>query len=191
MSSKVEIKKLNIKQTIAVYNNSLKKEFPVNERRPLVLIIKGMFTNTYECLGAFYKGRMLGYAFFLKRDDDYLWDYLAVLKKYRCRGVGSKIIKAVKEFYKDANSVIGEVENPVYADNSEESEIMKRRLNFYLRNGCIDTGVRTITFGAHFIIIKILGKKQSKATVAKLYQRYYRDSLPRRIYVGNIKIEKL
>lgn len=191
MSSKVEIKKLNIKQTIAVYNKSLKQEFPVNERRPLILIIKGMLTNSYECLGAFYKGRMLGYAFFLKCDDDYLWDYLAVLKKYRCRGVGSKIIKAVKEFYGDANSVIGEVENPVYAENDEDSKKMERRLNFYLRNGCVDTGVRTVTFGAHFIIIKILGENQSKGTVAKLYQRYYRDSLPRRIYAGNVKIEKI
>ena len=186
-NNKLEINKLNIAQVISVYNKSLRHDFPANERRPLPLIIKGMLFGTYECLGAFYKGRLIGYAFFLKHGNDYLWDYLAVFERYRCKGAGARIIKAVKEYYKTADSVIGEVENPELAGPDEDNDMMARRLNFYLRNGCIDTGVRAVTFGAHFIIIQISGRKMSDTEVAKLYRTHYRVSLPKRIYDGNIK----
>lgn len=190
MNNKLEIKKLNIRRTIAIYKMSLKKEFPVNERRPLFLIIRGMLAGTYECLGAFYNGKTVGYAFFLKHNNDYLWDYLAVLEKYRCKGAGSQIIGAVKEYYKNADSVIGEVENPDFAGPNEDKGIMTRRYNFYLRNGCVDTGVKAVTFGAHFIIIQIAGTKLDKEKVAKLYRMHYKVSLPRRFYENNIKVYK-
>lgn len=187
MNNEIYIKKLNIIQIISVYNRSLKKEFPSNERRPLVLIIKGVIAGTYECLGAFCENELLGYAFFLKYGNDYLWDYLAVFENYRCGGVGSKIIHTVKEYYKSADSVIGEVENPEFAKTDEEKKIMSRRLNFYLRNGCADTGVKAVTFGAHFIIIQISGKSKDTLGLAELYKTHYRVSLPKRIYEGNIE----
>lgn len=190
MSRKVEINKLNIRQVIAVYNKSLKKEFPANERRPLLMIIRGIIAGTYECLGAFYKGRIIGYAFFLRHNNDYLWDYLAVLKRYRCKGAGSQIIKAVREYYSSAESVIGEVEDSACASSNEDAQIKARRYNFYLRNGCVDTGVKTVTFGAHFIIIQISGKKLSRENVVKLYQMHYKTSLPKWLYEGNIKIQR-
>lgn len=188
MSDEIEIKKLNTRQTVGIYNKSLKKEFPVNERRPLFLIIKGMFAGTYECLGAVCKGRIIGYAFFIKYGNDYLFDYLAVYEKYRCKGVGSQIIKAVREYYINADSIIGEVENPNFAGTAEEESLMARRYNFYLRNGCIDTGVKAETFGVHFIIIQLAGKELDRAKVAKLYQTHYKMSLPRHLYANNIKV---
>ena len=184
---KLEIKKLNIRQVIVVYRHSLKYEFPANERRPLFLIIKGVMSGTYECLGAFYKGRMVGYAFFLKHGNDYLWDYLAVLKKYRCKGVGSKIIQSIRLYYKTADSVIGEVENPTFAKDDKSAETMTRRLQFYMTNGCVDTKVRAKTFGVHFIIIQITGKALSAKNIEKLYRLHYKVSLPRNLYMGNIR----
>ena len=188
MNNKLEIRKLKIRQTAAIYKVSLKKEFPVNERRPLSMIVRGMIAGTYECLGAFYKGRIIGYAFFLKHGNDYLWDYLAVPKKYRCKGVGSQIIKAVKEYYKNADSVIGEVENPACVGPNEDNDIMARRYNFYLRNGCVDTGVKAVTFGVNYIIIQISDQKMDAEKVAKLYQMHYKVSLPRRLYEKNINV---
>lgn len=184
---KLEIKKLNIRQVIVVYRHSLKYEFPANERRPLFLILKGVVSGTYECLGAFYKGRMVGYAFFLKHGNDYLWDYLAVLKKYRCKGVGSKIIQSIRLYYKTADSVIGEVENPTFAKDDKSAETMTRRLQFYMTNGCVDTKVRAKTFGVHFIIIQITGKALNEQNIAKLYRMHYKVSLPRSLYNGNIR----
>lgn len=191
MNIRLDINKLNIRQTVAIYNRSLKKEFPINERRPLFMIIRGMIAGTYECLGAFYKGRIIGYAFFLKHGNDYLWDYLAVLEKYRCKGVGTQIIRSVKEYYDDVDSVIGEVENPACAGPNEDKYMMTRRYNFYLRNGCVDTEVKAVTFGVHFIIIQISGKKLDAEKVAKLYLMHYKESLPRRLYENNIKVYKV
>lgn len=189
IDNKFTIKKLNIRQIIVIYNRCLKQDFPVNERRPLLRIIKGILEEKYECIGAFYKGRLLGYAFFVKHDNTYLWDYLAVLKRYRCNGVGTKIVEAIKDYYKMADSIIGEVEDPAFAKDDEERKLMTRRLNFYLRNGCIDTGVRAITFGVHFIIIQILDKKIENPEVARLYKIYYREFLPEKVFEKNIKIK--
>lgn len=186
MNNKIELRKLNILQTITAYNKSLRRDFPRNERRPLIMIIRHMKAGRYECLGAFCKNRMIGYAFFLKHDNDYLWDYLAVFKKYRCKGAGTQIIKAVKEYYKAADSVIGEVENPDFADSVDKKELMERRYNFYLRNGCIDTGVKTVTFGVHFIIIQVSGSSLDEKEVTRLYRMHYKSSLPPKLYEGNI-----
>lgn len=178
--------KLNIWQIISVYYKSLKLEFPPNERRPLMLIIKGLITHNYECMGAFFKNEMLGYAFLIKNGNDYLLDYLAVFKDYRCMGVGSRIIQALKEDYKYADSVIAEVENPLYAENEAENNTMSRRMAFYLKNGCLDTKVRSVTFGAHFIIIKLCGKEYGADDLQDLYRTHYRNSLPKGLFEGNI-----
>lgn len=188
MEKDIKLEKLNIRQTIKVYNKSLKHAFPANERRPLIHIIRGMIIGSYECIGAFDEGEIVGYAFFVKQDRDYLWDYFAVLEEYRCSGIGTKILQAIKEYYKTADSIIGEVENPALAGPDDDSEIMSRRLNFYLRNGCVDTGVRTETFGANFIIIMILDKNIDTSRVASLYESHYRKFVPRRIYDANIKV---
>lgn len=181
------IKKLNLLQIIKIYHKSLRHEFPRNERRPLFMIIKGTLSGTYECIGAFRNNTLLGYAFFVKNANDYLWDYLAVLKPYRNKGIGSHFLKKVVHYYKDAHSVIGEVEDPHYADDSLEISTRSRRLDFYMRNGCSDTNVRTNTFGVRFIIIQLAGDKIEPIEVSRLYKMHYRKSLPMHLYKNNIR----
>lgn len=184
--NKFEIKKLTIKQVIIIYYRYLKKDFPPSERRFLFDMIRGIIAKRYECFGAFYKGRMLGYAFFIKSNNDYLLDYLAINGKFRDKGLGTIFVNKLKEHYKDADSLIIEVENPDAANNSTERATRERRLEFYIRNGGFDTNVRTNTFGVAFIILQIVGKPLDAQTVKKLYRKHYRFYYSEKIYRKNV-----
>lgn len=184
------IRKLNIIQIISIYQKSLRHEFPANERRPLMMILRGVYKGKYECLGVFKGKKIIGYAFFVKNENDYLWDYLAVLEEYRNKGVGSIIIKKVVRYYKNAHSVIGEVEDPYYSKDNNDKSIRERRLDFYMRNGCRDTLVRTKTFGVRFILIQIAGVNLLPAEVSRIYKSHYRKTLPKLLYKNNIKTGK-
>lgn len=183
---KFEIRKLNVKQVIGTYHCYLSNDFPRDERRPLYIMLWGMATGRYECLGAFYKEKMLGYAFFVKQNNDYLWDYLAINKKLRDKGIGTIFLKKIMEYYREADSVIGEVENPATSGDEDERIIRERRIDFYLRNGCFDTTVRVSTFGVNFIILQATGKPQDVSAVKELYRTHYKLYLSERIYRKNI-----
>lgn len=183
----MNIKKLSILQIVIIYFKSLYNEFPGDERRPLVMIIKGLIKKSYECLGIFRAKELLGYAFFVKNGNDYLWDYFVVLEPYRNKGVGSAIIKMVIRYYMDAHSVIGEIEDPDFAVNNNERCIRERRRDFYFRNGCYDTKVRAKTFGVRYILIQLAGHTITPKEVNRLYKMFYRNSLPKYLFTANIK----
>lgn len=185
---KIRVKKLTVKQVIGTYRLYLTKDFPREERRPLHIMLWGMVTGHYECLGAFYEGRMLGYAFLVKHNSDYLLDYLAVNRKMRDKGIGTFFLKRIMEYYKDADSVICEVEDPDTAKDEAERVTRERRIDFYLRSGCIDTTVRTRTFGVDFIILRVAGRQQDAKTVKELYKTHYGLYLSERMYRKNIHI---
>ena len=182
----IYVRKLNICQIVKVYYKYLSKDFPRNERRPLSLMIKGRLFGNYECLGAFLEDELVGYAFFIKNGNDILFDYLATKKECRNKGLGAEILVQVRDFYKNVNSIIGEVENPYYSDNESSKKLQTRRLEFYKRNGFVDTDVRTCTFGVNFIILQDIDKAKTTEQVRALYEMHYRRYLPKKLFENNI-----
>lgn len=183
--------KLSKEQVKSLYQTSLMKDFPDNERKPLSVMLKSMDQGVYECLGIVEEDEIRGYAFFVKNGNDYLFDYLAVIGENRNRGVGAEFLKYIAEYFKDADSVIGEVEDPLFAKNEEDRKLQKRRLAFYLRNGYEDTGVRAVAFGANFIILKL--KNQINHTIPeieRLYKIHYKSFLPKLTYWRHVKIKE-
>lgn len=63
-----------------------------------------------------------------------------------------------------------------------------RRLGFYIRNGCIDTGLHVRYFGVPFIILS-LGKENGGEPdfLWNLYNSYYKAVLPKEMYEKNIE----
>ena len=79
--------------------------------------------------------------------------------------------------------IIAEVEDPIYAESPEEKEIQERRVSFYFRNGCSDTGVRVRCFGVPFIIISIGGSSSlDQSAMWEAYQSFYRAVLPKKMF---------
>lgn len=182
---------LTREQIEKIYNECMKVDFPPNELKPLAMIFKAMEEGVYFCYGLMEEDEVLGYAFLLKLRDseDYLIDYIATNQKKRNQGLGAVILKELRELLKDADSVIGEVENPDLADSEEERTLQKRRYQFYMRNGLLDTGVLATCFGVPFIILEqTCSKAHTKEEIISLYKAHYQALLPKTMYEKNIRI---
>lgn len=188
---------LSRRQIKEICRKRMIKDFPVLERKPLSMIMKELDRGRYVCLGMIDETKeirddatmILGYAFFVKNGNDYLFDYLATDKNMRNQGLGSQFLALIAEYFKSANSVIGEVENPVYAVDGSSRGLQTRRKNFYLRNGYVETKVTARVFDVQYEIIElVLDKPHSEELVKNLYLSHYQAILPRKLYQKMIKI---
>ena len=171
-----------------VYKERIVVDFPEDELKPLWTILKAMDQGKYECLGLFDGDAMVGYTFLVKLGKDYLVDYLAVYPDKRNSGAGGVMVNLLAEYLRDADNIIVEVENPEYAENEDQKELQSRRLAFYYRNGCADTGLRVKTFGVPFLILR-MGESSCNDLDAlwELYQSFYREVLPKEMFEKSVK----
>lgn len=203
--SNVTIKRLTKQQMETVYNSHMRKDFPDNERKPLAMILEGMDKGTYECLGLFnstpdleneptvddWEKYLLGYAIFVSQDKDYLFDYLAVTDGNRQNGAGTVFLEKLAEYYGEAHSVIGEVEDPDCSENEQERILQTRRYDFYMRNGYVDTGVRVILFGVHYRVIELkLNETHTESRIKELYKKHYKAMLTKEKYDSMVTIKE-
>lgn len=190
----MEIKSLTIEQVKQVYEESMKVDFPDNERKPLAMILKALENGTYECLGAFMEegevDKIVGYAFFVKTENDYLFDYLAVMKDYRNKGIGAEFLKGIAKHCENYESVIGEVEDPACAKTEDEKKLQQRRRDFYFRNGYVDTKVRVKLFGVDYLVIEMnKNVTHTEQEIKELYKKHYEAMLPKLLYKTMVKIK--
>ncbi len=190
----MQISLLGREQITEIYNTKMKYDFPPKELKPLQRILDAYDKNLYECYALTddedSSREVLGYAFFVKMDNHYLFDYFAVTKDKRNGGLGSTFLGLLKQKFADSDSVIGEVEDPDYAENEEDRDLQTRRLNFYLRNGYVNTGVKAIMFGVDYIVIEMdLGKYHDQETIADLYKAHYKAMLPEDVYKEKVTVK--
>ena len=171
-----------------VYKERIVIDFPEDELKPLWAILNAMDQGKYECLGLFDGESMIGYTFLVKLGKDYLVDYLSVYPDKRNSGAGGVMVNLLTEYLRDADNIIVEVENPEYAENEDQKELQSRRLAFYYRNGCSDTGLKVKTFGVPFIILR-MGESSCNDLDAlwELYQSFYREVLPKEMFEKSVK----
>ena len=190
----MQISLLGREQITEIYNTKMIYDFPPMELKPLPRILDAYDKNLYECYALLKDSdssdEILGYAFFVKMDNHYLFDYFAVTKDKRNGGLGSTFLGLLRQKFADSDSVIGEVEDPDYAENDEARDLQTRRLNFYLRNGYINTGIKVLMFGVDYIVLEMdLGKNHDSDTIARLYEAHYKAMLPEEIYKEKVTIK--
>ena len=137
----MKLKKLRSAEITTIYQERLVHDFIKDELKKLPVILKAVDDGIYECLGLFDDSEIIGYTFLVKQGMSFLVDYLAVCPKYRNKGLGSEIIGLLREYMSGAGLIILEVEDPTYTKERDLKELQTRRIGFYERNGCIDTGL--------------------------------------------------
>ena len=179
----MELRRLDRKQIKTVYKERMVIDFPRDELRSLKMINNALDRGIYECLGLFDENEIIGYAYLVKLEKNYLLDYLAIYPEHRDSGAGGKVLQFLGEYLSDADNIIIEVENPEFAKDEAEKELRTRRLGFYLRNNCRDTGIRIRCFKVPFQILA-LGEYKCKDTdvLCEMYKSFYREVLPGVLY---------
>ncbi|WP_051656916.1 GNAT family N-acetyltransferase [Butyrivibrio sp. AE3004] len=184
----MKIKQLRSAEITTIYQERMVHDFIKDELKKLSVILKAVDDGIYECLGLFIESEIIGYAFLVKQGMNFLVDYLAVYPKYRNKGLGSEIIRLLREYMSGAGLIILEVEDPAYTKERDLKELQARRIGFYERNGCIDYGLRVRCFGVPFIILVLENNSiRSKEKLWEMYKAFYGAVFSRDIVEKNIE----
>ena len=184
---RMKLQRLNEKQITKLYQEHMVVDFPKDELKPLSMILKSVQEGFYDCFGLFENEKIVGYTFMVKQENSYLIDYIAIFPEHRNKGVGANLLTLIDDYLGDADRIIGEVEDPAYTDDEEQKTLQTRRLEFYLRNNCYDTGLRVECFGVKFIILEAGKKKcRDKDEVWDLYSLFYKKFLSEEQFEKNI-----
>ena len=182
------LKELEPDQIETLYKQRMIIDFPKDELKPLKMILEARGRGIYECLGVFEDDELIGYSFFEKAEGNYLLDYLAVFPEKRNGGIGSRVLGLLEEHFAEADLVIGEVEDPERAENDADRQLQARRLGFYLRNGCRDTGLRVECFGVPFVIFASgKGECPDPDSIWEIYRRLYGQVLSDEVVERKLK----
>ncbi len=147
------IQPLSKQQICDIYAERIARDFLKDEVKPLDAILALYDSGNYNCFGAYRENRILAYAFVAQNDDCALLDYFAVAPKMRRKGFGSEFIRSLASVFFSRSPLIFEVERISSAENEQDKLRRRKRVNFYLKNGAVKTGVETTIFGVDYSIM--------------------------------------
>lgn len=142
--------------------------FPTDERKPFSIIRSMQKKGKTDVWYLEKDGAFAGFASTINGEDRILLDYLAVSKKKRGRGIGSEMMKLLRDTYAE-KSVFLEIERVCASAPNAKERI--RRKQFYLSCGMRDLGVCARVFGVE---MELLGWGED--IDFESYRAFYRDN---------------
>ena len=188
------VETLSLSQIRTLYRERMKEDFPPDELKSLAMIERALARNEYICYGAADGEDILAYAYFVRLKECgkafALFDYFAVKREYRSRGLGSRFLQAlIAGPLREMACILLEVDDPACVRTPEEADIRSRRLKFYLRNGLKDTETKATVYGVQFKILALpVGSEVSREEVKTRYASLYRSFLPARLFETKVFI---
>jgi len=143
--------------------------FPRQEQVPLPFLISKTKKPEMK-FDAFYDGdEFVGLTYTVSRGDvTYLW-YLATRSELRSKGYGAQIMQHLREAYPNNRIVLNlDIQNP----NAPDSEICKRRKEFYIRNGYTTADYKCI-FNKNKLDIMYIGGYVSADEFAAVFKGFF------------------
>ena len=181
---------LDKEQRRRIYLENMKEDFPSSELKSLELIERGIAEGYYRFLGLMDQDEIIGYACLVDVKDTCLIDYLAVIPERRNSGAGSEMLRLLETRLKEKEYVIVEVELPDSGRDEDEATLRKRRVEFYLRGGILDTGIDVRCFGVDFRILEAgTHGPHDRNDVIRRYENIYRRILPETLFRDNVKTD--
>ena len=173
----------DFRQVEKLYKSRLESDFAEDELKPLSAMKKSWEEGNYDCYGLFYGEEILGYAFFVSNGDNCLLDYFAIKEDRRNEGLGSIFLKQLTACMEKEKYVIVEVEDPNQANSFDEKTLRNRRLQFYLRNGYMETTLKSSVFGVSYRLLEASNSvPHSAKNIRTAYIELYRSILPEEFF---------
>ena len=173
----------DFRQVEKLYKSRLESDFAEDELKPLSAMKKSWEEGNYDCYGVFEGEEILGYAFFVSNGDNCLLDYFAIKEDRRNEGLGSIFLKQLTACMEKEKYVIVEVEDPNQANSFDEKTLRNRRLQFYLRNGYMETTLKSSVFGVSYRLLEASNSvPHSARNIRTAYIELYRSILPEEFF---------
>lgn len=187
----MEIREFSGEQLRQVYLDMLPEDFPPAEIKPHKMVWPLIDQGLYTGYGYYDQNQLCAYAMFVHAEHGryMLLDYFAVRRAYRSGGYGGCFIAGLGAYCHGYDGLIGEIENPDFAQDETDAAIRSRRLAFYQRNGWRLTGLRARLIGVEYSIIArdFHGRAADMALRAEL-ERIYRTMFKPTYYQLNVLI---
>ena len=191
------LEKIKFKEFKRLYRTRMVQDFSSNERPKLQGFRKRMLKYNEEVFIYSEDNKEKAYLIVDELEENYiLISFLAVYKEYRGQGIGSKLLKEIREKYQNKKAILLEVENPEYAKEKERT-VMEKRISFYKKSDY--EIVSNLEMEMFFVQYKIMALKNGdfvmdKETIARVIQNYYNKILKkpyRKFIKSKIKIDLL
>lgn len=182
---------LSLAQVRDLYARRMPEDFPPDEIKPLAVIERAMSEGRYTCYGYFEGDAIPAYAFFVVHKNIALLDYYAVARELRSRGIGSRFMQALIAGPLQAlDMTLLESEDPACARDAVDLATRSRRLQFYMKNGLTDTGVRATVFHVPYVVLSLpIGAPPTPEAAHSAYIALYRFALPERVFKAMVIME--
>ena len=147
----------------------MKSAFPAKELVPITILRLLSLRKDVSFLSFYDNDLFVGIAYIVR----YKWQcfifYLAVNEEVQGKGYGSKIIAWIKENNKNM-SIILDVE--AIDSNKDNYKERLKRVEFYHRNGIIDTGYRLYDLGIKYMVLSSKPSTFNPNTLVKCWRKY-------------------
>lgn len=183
------LQKMTDIQTRLLYEHQMKRDFPPSELKSLEAIFKMKREGTYDVLGAYMSGVLVGYALCYRPKEGriLLLDYLAVEADMRSRGIGTMLLDALRVHYAGQfDTILIECERPKTAPNESEA---RKRIRFYTQAGAQLTNVRIWLFEVEYSILVLPCAQEVVARDwAQQMLFLYKQMLTPALYERNVRL---
>ena len=143
------------------------ESFPPEERIPFENLIRtfGRGGDLIEFLDG---DEFVGFCYSFEHDGYVFLVYIATRPELRGRGYGAEMLDFIRR-RKDGRRVFLVLEG---TDGSPEDAMRIRRRNFYLRNGCTETGARILSDDVYFDSLNVQGTStpESMDRTVRIYE---------------------
>lgn len=133
----------NIIQKLRIYRLYV-SAFPKCERKPFSIILKMQKKGKTDMWYAESGGNFAGMGLTINGDDIILLDYFAICPQRRGKGIGTELLKALRNLYPEKGFFL-EIEKVCEDDGNLHER--RRRKNFYLAAGMTELGTDAKLFG--------------------------------------------
>lgn len=183
-------RELSREERRVLHQEQMKRDFPPDELKPLDMLEDLIGRGINSVWGCFLNGAMIGY-FVLAQESGsgmILLDYLAVLPEYRDSGLGSLILRKLRENLSERAYLLIESENPEMALDEEEEQLRRRRVSFYQRNGGTLSSLKIWLFGVDYSVLTVCkGEPPSATQQEQDYCALYRKMLSQERFEKKIR----
>lgn len=187
--SMLNLKAMNEAEITALYESSMRRDFPESELKSLSAILNMLRRDSYDVLGAYDGNQLIAYALVYRPREGRiaLIDYLAVEPDSRNRGVGSMLLRQLRRYYCEAADVLMiECERPKAAPDEAEA---RKRIRFYSQSGAKLTNARILLFGVEYSIMALpCTDSLVECDWAEQMLTLYRQMLPKELYEQNVRL---
>lgn len=157
----------------------LDSSFPQNERVPFLQLMLFSLRKGTSFLSFRDDGEFVGTAYIVEYEDNLSLFYLAVSPGKRGHGYGSKILNAVKAKQKSLNLNL-DVEAPEKGAPNLPQRLS--RVEFYRKNGIVDTGYRLYDNGVKCMILSSDPESFNPASFTRMWRSYLFGLLKEKLF---------